>query len=77
MNYVTLHPKEILTILINKEPDLTCNFIGIQKDWSKGITVHQILDNDGNLRTLDNLSTPKRPIKMEYDAFEKTISRKI
>ena len=77
INYVTLHPVEILTIPNNKEPDLTSNFAGIQQDWSNGIMLHQVLDNDGNLCTLDNLRTPKWPIKMEYDAFEKAISRKL
>ena len=29
INYVTLHPKQFLTIPINKEHDLPANFIGI------------------------------------------------
>ena len=67
----------MLTIPINKEPDLTSTFTGIQQDWSNGIMLHQVLNNEGNLYTLDNLTTPKRPIKMEYEAFEKAISRKL
>ena len=39
--------------------------------------LHQLLDKDGNLCNLDNPRTPKRPIKMEYVAFEKAISRKL
>ena len=76
INYVALNPEETLTIPINKEPDLTSNSTGIQQDWSKDLMLHQVLNNEGGLCTLDNLTTPKRPIKMEYDAFERTISRK-
>ena len=68
---------EFLTLLINKEPDLTAYFIGIQQGWSNGVMLHQVLDNDGNLCILNNLRNPKRPIRMEYDAFEKAISRKV
>ena len=37
INYVTLYHEEFLTIPVNKEPDLTANFIGLQQDWSNGI----------------------------------------
>ena len=77
ISYVTLNPEETLTIHINKEPDLTSNFTGIQQDRSNGIMLHQVLNNEGNLCTRDNLTTPKRPIKMECDAFEKAIIRKL
>ena len=76
-NYVGLHPEEFLTIPINKEPDLTANFIGIQQDWSIGTMLHKVLDSDGNLCTFNNLRTPKQPVRMEYDAFEKAIRKKL
>ena len=76
-NYVTLHPEEFLTILVNKEPELTANFTGLQQGWSNHVMLYQVLDNEGNLCTLDNLRTPKRPLKMEYDEFEKTTRKRL
>ena len=77
VNYVTLYPEEFLTIPVNKEPDLTANFIGLQQDWSNGIMLHQVLDNDSNLCTFDNIRTPKKPVRMEYDAFVKATKKRL
>ena len=39
--------------------------------------LYQVLDNEGNLCTLDTLRTPKRPLKMAYDEIEKTTRKRL
>ena len=64
-NIQNVFPKEYSTFPINSEPDLTKNHTGIQQDLSKNVTLYQLLDCDGDLKSFENLNLMNGAIKME------------
>ena len=68
-NILIMNPEDYSAFPINGEPDLTYNHCSIQQTFSRGLMVHQVLDKDSEMKKRDDLTTPVRPMLMEYNAM--------
>ena len=54
-NIFNVFPEEYATFSMNGEPDLTRIHTGIQQDWSKNVMLYQVLNDNGEVKSFEDL----------------------
>ena len=69
-------PEEFLIISVSGEPDITKNFISIKQDLCRVLQLHQILEQDYNLKRALVMLEGKKSLEMEVTMLQNALSIK-
>ena len=74
LNVLLDFPQEYRYIPINGEPHITDNYVPIRQIWSTFKHLDDIIDTNGNFKSLEEISEDKRPLEFEYRELERTLT---
>ena len=70
MNVLLGHPQEYKYIPINGEPSITSNRVSIMQEWSLYLNLNSIVDKKGNLVSIEEVRSSRKPFDYEYNALK-------
>ena len=73
LNVLLNHPAEYRHIPINGEPLITCNNILVRQEWAQSKCLDSIIDNKGNLKSINEVNCSRKPFEYEYKELKKVL----
>ena len=71
LNVLLNHPAEYRHIPVNGELLIIYNYIPARQEWAQNKCLDSIIDNKGNLKSINEVNCSRKPFEYEYNELKR------